>query len=229
MLDTHRHSAPTLAPPTAARHGYWVCTGCTALCAEPASAASLACPRCGTTVHRRKPSSVARCWALLIAATALYVPANLLPVTVTTSLLDTQSDTILSGIAYLWQEGSWLLAALVFVASILVPLFKLLFLSLLLISVQRRSSRSPQGRTRVYRALEFVGRWSMLDIYVITWLAALVQMKSLATITPGPGAMAFAAVVVLTMLATRSFDPRLIWDPLTPADAARAATPPTPC
>ena len=165
-------------------------------------------------VYRRKPYSVSRCWALLIAAAALYVPANLLPVTVTSSLFDTQSDTILSGIVYLWHEGSWPLAVLVFIASILVPLFKLVFLSCLLVSVQRRSARSPRGRTRVYRVLELVGRWSMLDVYVITWLAALVQIQSLATITPGPGAMAFGAVVVLTMLATRSFDPRLIWDPV---------------
>lgn len=110
------------------------------------------------------------------------------------------------------MEGSWVLALLVFVASIVVPLSKLLVLSFLLVSVQRRSSRHLLQRTRLYRMLEVVGRWSMLDIYVITWLTALVQMQSFANITPGPGAMAFGAVVVLTMRATQCFDPRLMWD-----------------
>jgi paraquat-inducible protein A len=154
----------------------------------------------------------------------MYIPANLLAVTQTSSIFESQSDTILSGIVYLWMDGSWLLAMLVFVASIVVPLFKLLGLSYLLISVHRRSRRHARRRTELYRALELIGRWSMLDVYVITWLAALVHIQTLANITPGPGAMAFGAVVVLTMLATQSFDPRLIWDAI---DAPRqSSTPP---
>lgn len=176
------------------------------------------CPRCKAALHARKPSSIARTWALLIAAYILFIPANLLPVMQTGSLFGTQSDTILSGVVYLWASGSWPLAALVFFASIVVPLFKLLFLSLLAASVQLRWNWRPRWRTRLYRMIEFIGRWSMLDIYVVTLLAALVRLQSLATIQAGPGAMAFGAVVVLTMLASMAFDPRLIWDAATPRE-----------
>ena len=123
-------------------------------------------------------------------------------------------DTILSGVVYLWETGSWAISAIVFAASIMIPLMKLISLTLLLISVQRNSSWHPEQRTRLYRLVELVGRWSMLDIYVVTLLAALVQLKSLAIVKAGPGAVAFGAVVVLTMLAAIYFDPRLIWDPL---------------
>ncbi len=198
--------------PTAARLGFWRCTACAAVCSFGKNPIHAACPRCHATVSPRTPHAIAHCWAYLMAAMALYIPANLLPVTRTSSFLGTQDDTILSGILYLWVEGSWVLALLVFVASIVVPLSKLIVLSYLLISVQRRATHLPMRRLALYRALEVVGRWSMLDIYVITFLAALVQIQSLALITPGPGAMAFGAVVVLTMLATHSFDPRLIWD-----------------
>jgi paraquat-inducible protein A len=187
------------------------------VCEAPPAASHRTCPRCGAKVHARKPDAVGRCWALLLAATALYIPANLLPVTRTRSFFGEQSDTILSGIVYLWLDGSWPLALLVFIASIVVPLSKLVILSYLLISVQRHSRHAPQHRLRLYRLLEIVGRWSMLDVYVVTLLAALVQIQALARITPGPGAVAFGAVVVLTMLATQCFDPRAIWDPLDPA------------
>ena len=130
------------------------------------------------------------------------------------SLLGSQSDTIISGVVYLWTSGSWPLAALVFFASVMVPLLKLLALSLLAVSVQRRSRWRPGERTRLFRMVEFVGRWSMLDIFVVTLLVALVNIQALAVITPGPGALAFGAVVVLTMFAALSFDPRLIWDAL---------------
>ena len=196
---------------TAASLGLWQCRACRAVCEAPRDTDTLECPRCNATVRQRLPDSVSRCWALLVAAIAMYIPANLLPVTVTSSIFDSQSDTIFSGIVYLWIEGSWPLATLVFVASMVVPLFKLLVLSYLLISVKRKSSLRPLHRTKLYRALEVIGRWSMLDVYIITWLAALVQIQALASITPGPGAMAFGSVVVLTMLATQSFDSRLIW------------------
>lgn len=198
--------------PTAARLGFWRCAACAAVCSFGHNPIDMACPRCHANVSPRTPHAIAHCWAYLLAAMALYIPANLLPVTRTSSFLGTQDDTILSGIIYLWVEGSWVLALLVFVASIVVPLSKLIVLSYLMLSVQRRATHQPMRRLALYRALEGVGRWSMLDVYVITFLAALVQIQSLALITPGPGAMAFGAVVVLTMLATHSFDPRLIWD-----------------
>lgn len=163
-------------------------------------------------MHRRKPHSLARTWAYLIAAYILIVPANLLPVMETGSLFGSKKDTILSGVEYLWVTGSWPLAIVVFIASIVVPLAKLLALTYLVLSVQRRSARLTLERTRLYRLLEFIGRWSMLDIYVITLLSGLVQLQSLATVRPEPGAVAFGAVVVLTMLAAMAFDPRLIWD-----------------
>jgi paraquat-inducible protein A len=172
------------------------------------------CPRCFAPLHFRKPDSVARTWALLIAAYIMYVPANLLPIMETGSLFGSQDDTIMSGIIFLWHSGSWDLALVVFIASIMVPLLKLLTLTLLLVTVQRRSTWLPVQRTRLYRLIELVGRWSMLDIYVVTILAALVQIGSLATIKAGPAALAFGAVVVLTMFAAMQFDPRLIWDPL---------------
>ena len=195
--------------------GFWRCHGCAAVL-EPTPQARAdgraRCPRCGATAQPRKPDSIARAWAYLLAATALYLPANLLPVTTTASLGGQQSDTIFSGIVYLWGSGSWVLALVVFVASILVPVSKLLVLSLLLISVQQRETRWLARRLQAYRVLELIGRWSMLDIFVVAMLASLVQIESLAELRPGPGAIAFGAVVVLTMLATQSFDPRLLWD-----------------
>jgi paraquat-inducible protein A len=142
----------------------------------------------------------------------LYIPANMLPVMNTSSLFGSEKDTILSGVVYLWTSGSWPLAIIVFIASIAVPMLKILAIMFLVISTQRRSVALLQQRTRIYRVVELVGRWSMLDIYVITILVALVQFNALATIQAGPAAVAFGAVVVLTMFAAMSFDPRLIWD-----------------
>lgn len=172
------------------------------------------CPRCHAPLHLRKPASLATTWALTIAAAILYIPANLLPMMTTASLLGSQQDTILSGVIFLWQSGSWPLAAVVFFASVMVPLLKILALIYLAAAAQRRSRRRLIQRTRLYRMVEFVGRWSMLDIYVITLLVALVQFQGLATIQAGPAAVAFGAVVVLTMFAAMNFDPRLIWDPV---------------
>ncbi len=178
----------------------------------PSRAAVLRCPRCGTALHPRRPRSSQRCLALLIAAAILYAPANLLPIMRTELIGGVQRDTIMSGVAYLWVSGSWLLAALVFFASVMVPLLKLIALAFLLATVRGRSRFGAMPRLRLYRLLEFVGRWSMLDIYVVTLLAALVKVRTMASITVEAGAVAFGAVVVLTMLATLQFDPRLIWD-----------------
>lgn len=199
------------AIPSAAHSGYLVCHVCNAVQLRQPSER---CVRCKARLHSRKVGSLSRCWALLIAAYALYLPANLLPIMKTDSLFGTQSDTIMSGIVFLWTGGSWGLAAIVFIASILVPLSKLGALTLLLFSVQRRWRWRALDRARLYRLIEFVGRWSMLDIYVVTILVALVQVRTFAVIAAAPGAIAFGAVVVLTMLATANFDPRLIWDPL---------------
>jgi len=172
------------------------------------------CARCGTRLHRRHPDSVGRTWAFLLAATILYIPANLLPVMYTHSLFGKEDDTIISGVVYFWTSGSPGLAAIIFIASIVVPVLKLAALALLAWTAQRRSRWQPMQRTVLYRIVEFVGRWSMLDIFVITLTVALVRFQSLAVITAGPGAMAFCAVVVLTMIAAMQFDPRLIWDPV---------------
>jgi paraquat-inducible protein A len=170
------------------------------------------CPRCGAAVHRRKADSINRTWALVITAALLYVPANLFPVMTVISLGKAQSDTILSGALYLLHHGMWPLALVVFTASVMVPLLKLISLSFLLISVQRHSGWRPVDRTRLYRITEAVGRWSMVDIYVVTILVALVSLGNLATIEAGLGAVFFGGVVVVTIFAAESFDPRLIWD-----------------
>lgn len=172
----------------------------------------LNCPRCGSKLHQRKPNSLKRTWALVIAAAVFYIPANLLPVTAVTSLGKTQTDTIMSGVIYFISSGMWPIALVIFVASIMVPMLKLIILTFLLITVQRKSAWRPKDRTRLYRITEAVGRWSMVDIYVVTILVALVNLGNLATIKAGPGAPFFAAVVVITMFAAMSFDPRLIWD-----------------
>jgi len=199
---------------TAARLGYLTCHACGLLHRASGHAHGLFCTRCGAALHTRKPNSVARAWALLIAAYVLIVPANVLPVMVSGSLFGAESDTIMSGVAFLWSDGSWLLAAILFIASIAVPFAKLGAMTFLLVSVQRRSTLAPEQRTRLYRVLEFVGRWSMIDIYVAAILTALVQFGGLMSIQAGPGAIAFGSVVVLTMFAAESFDPRLIWDPV---------------
>jgi paraquat-inducible protein A len=170
------------------------------------------CPRCGASVHYRKPNSLARAWALTITAAILYIPANVLPITITTSLGKTQTDTIMSGVIFLIAHGSWPVAVLIFFASILVPVLKILLLFCLLFSVERKSTWRPVDRTRIYRITEAIGRWSMVDIYVVTILVALVSLGELASIQAGPGAIAFGSVVVTTMFAAMAFDPRLIWD-----------------
>ena len=170
------------------------------------------CPRCGAPLHQRKTNSLTRTWALVIAAFIFYIPANVLPITVVTSLGKTQADTIMSGVIYFMLTGMWPIALVIFVASVAVPLIKLFVLSYLLISVQRKSRWRPEDRTRLYRIAEAVGRWSMVDIFVVTILVALVKLGGLATIDAGPAASYFAAVVVTTIFAAMSFDPRLIWD-----------------
>ena len=172
------------------------------------------CTRCGGALHFRKTNSLTRSWALLIASAIFYVPANLLPITKTSALGKEQADTIMSGVIYFLHHGDWPLALVIFSASVAVPFLKIIALTFLLTMAQRRSTWRPMDRTKVYRLTEMVGRWSMIDIFVVTIMVALVQLGMLATIQAGPGAMYFGIVVVLTMLAAQSFDPRLIWDPV---------------
>lgn len=202
---------------TAASEGYLICHGCYRLNHAGPQVAEPACARCGTALHARIPASIARTWAYLIAAVVLYIPANMLPVMESGSLFLSQTDTIWSGVVYLWTTGSWVLAAIVFTASIVIPAAKLLSLTWLLIAAQRRSTRNPLRRAKLYRATAYIGRWSMVDIFVGATLVGLVQFKAFASIVPGPGAVFFGAVVVLTMLASASFDPRLTWDAVDPA------------
>jgi paraquat-inducible protein A len=197
-------------PVTARSLGLVRCHDCSLL----AAAHLQTCPRCGAHLHLRKPDSLGRTTALVLAALILYLPANLLPITVTTAIGTRQADTILSGVIYFMQTGSWEIASVIFIASVFVPLAKLVILVLLLVSVRFRWRWRPRDRTVLYRLTELVGRWSMVDIYVVTILVALVRLGAVATIEAGPAAVYFAAVVVLTMFAAESFDPRLIWDVL---------------
>ena len=188
------------------------CHSCSLLCRIPIQDGHYNCPRCQASLHIRKTNSIHRTWALLIAAGILYFPANIFPVTLTGALGHEQADTILSGVIYFLFSGSWHIALIIFFASIIVPVMKLIILAYLLISVQKKVTWKPEDRTRLYRITEAFGRWSMVDIYVVTILVSLVQLGPLANITAGPGAVYFAGVVVITMFAARSFDPRLIWD-----------------
>lgn len=200
------------AAPTALQRGLWTCHTCGLL--QKPGGAHPQCVRCGSDVHDRKPHSIQRAWALLIASFILYIPANVLPIMETRSILGEQSDTIMSGVVYLATHGSWPIALVIFFASVMVPLAKMFALVLLLVTTQRRSRWRLSERTQLYRVVEFVGRWSMVDVYVVAILVALVQLGPLASISPAPGAIAFGAVVVLTMFAAECFDPRLMWDAL---------------
>lgn len=200
-------------PITGRSLGLLVCLDCRAT-VRGVKAVHLRCPRCHARLHERKPHSLAITTALVIGAAVLYIPANVLPVMNTRTIIDDERDTIMSGVLVLLQSGSWPIALLVFIASIVVPLLKILALGVLLYSAWRRSPRRRLQHSALYRMIEFIGRWSMLDIYAISLLATLVQVQSFASIIVGWGAWAFGAVVVLTLLATRAFDERLLWDTL---------------
>ncbi|MBZ9538261.1 PqiA/YebS family transporter subunit [Modicisalibacter tunisiensis] len=169
------------------------------------------CRRCGEHLHARLPNSLQRTWALIIAASFMYLPANLYPIMVTTHLGEAHPSTIIGGVVQLWQMGSYPVALVIFIASVLVPVGKLLALGWLCFALRHRAGRFRMTRTRLYRLTELIGRWSMVDVFVVAILVALIRAGALMSITPGPAALAFAAVVVLTMLAAISFDPRLLW------------------
>ncbi|NVE91083.1 paraquat-inducible protein A [Vreelandella titanicae] len=170
------------------------------------------CIRCHEKLHQRLPNSLQRTWALLGASAIMYIPANIYPIMTTTSLGNSSPSTIIGGVVQLIQMGSWPIAAVIFIASVIVPVGKLVALTWLCLVVKRSSALNAQSRTRLYRLTEFIGRWSMVDVFVVAILVALIRAGSLMSITPGPASLAFGAVVVLTMLAAMTFDPRLIWD-----------------
>ena len=192
--------------------GILICTECHELNKQEPDADEQLCTRCGALIHARRPNSLTRTWALLITAAILYIPANLLPIMTVNSLGQGEPSTIMAGVIQLVQHGMFPIAAVVFIASILVPTFKLVGIGLLLFSVQRHQPLSAQQRIVMYRFIEFIGRWSMLDIFVIAILVAVVNFGRLASVEANLGAAAFASVVILTMLAAVTFDPRLIWD-----------------
>ncbi|KRP53128.1 paraquat-inducible protein A [Pseudomonas poae] len=192
--------------------GILVCTECHELNTQEPDTDEQTCTRCGALIHPRRPNSLARTWALLVTAAILYIPANLLPIMTVNSLGQGEPSTIMAGVIQLVQHGMFPIAAVVFIASILVPTFKLVGIGLLLFSVQRHQPLSAQQRIVMYRFIEFIGRWSMLDIFVIAILVAVVNFGRLASVEANLGAAAFASVVILTMLAAVTFDPRLIWD-----------------
>lgn len=215
MADTAR-SAPDADLPVGSRLRLYSCPTCgrVSQLVHPAAPGSgpLECPRCGTDLHHRLPGSLQRTWAYLIAASVLYIPANLLPIMSTSSVFEGETrHTILGGIEELRSSGDWLLAAIVFIASIAVPMLKIGALLLLVVTAQRRSRWKQLERAQLYRMIEAVGHWSMLDIFVVVLLVGTIRFGPLAGVLPEPGLLAFGAVVVLTMLAAGSFDPRLIW------------------
>jgi len=202
----------SLAASSAMQVGLQSCGGC-GLVSRPAPNEEVGrCPRCDEALAFRKPASLQRTWAYVIAAAVCYIPANVLPVLNTTTATGTSSDTILQGVVLLWSPTGWPLSLIVLIASIMIPSAKIIALGYLLITVQRGSAKNNEQRVRVYRTVEFIGRWSMVDVFVDTFTAALIQLQPLMSVEPGPGLVFFAAVVVLTMLAAESFDPRLIWD-----------------
>jgi paraquat-inducible protein A len=197
---------------SAARLGFVLCGACGLLSkyADPAEPGY--CPRCGKALEVRRRQTIQRTWALLIAAAICYIPANLMPVMNTTMPAYAEKDTIMNGVILLYTSGSWPLALIVLIASVIIPLAKIVTLAYLLVTIQFRQPESQRERIRIYRFVEIIGRWSMLDVFVVTFVVALVQLQPLMSVEPGAGVIFFAAVVVLTMFAAEQFDPRLIWD-----------------
>jgi paraquat-inducible protein A len=180
-------------------------------CGEVQPAQRGYCRFCRQSLHAGRGRNLQTTWSLLLTALILYLPANLLPIMSTTQLGKSTDATIVSGVVLLWQHGSYLVAAIIFIASIVVPLAKFLALLLLCLGQGSSSVVSPDQHIRIYRWTEFVGRWSMVDVFVVGFLAALIQMGNLLAIRPGPAALAFAGMVLFTMLAANSIDPREFW------------------
>lgn len=207
--------------PRAAASGLAACHTCGRV--SPVSLGK--CPRCGTPLHLRKSNSVRTTVALMAAASALYIPANILPIMTVIELGDVSTNTIVSGIRTFWRQGAYPIALVIFIASIMIPLLKMVALGWLCLAASGKLKPAPRMLGKVYWFTELLGRWSMIDIFVVGILVSLVQLGNYMTITPGPGALAFAGVVVLTMLAAMSFDPRLLWDRLALHEADSSPNP----
>lgn len=201
-----------VSPLSAMQQGLQRCEACGLLSYPLAGAIEGRCPRCAEPTVFRKAGSIQHTWAYLIGAAICYIPANVLPVLTTTTAAGSSSDTILQGVVLLWSPAGWPLSIIVLVASIIIPSAKILAMAYLLITTQRGSIKNNGQRIRLYRIISFIGRWSMVDVFVDTFTAALIQLQPLMSVEPAPGLVFFAAVVVLTMLAVESFDQRLIWD-----------------
>lgn len=193
---------------TAASQGLCSCH----MCLKLFSSSLHHCPRCNSAAHSRKPDSMQRTLALLVTATLLYIPANMLPIMITEQFGQSIESTILGGVILLIDMGSLPIAAIIFIASIVIPLGKLIAMFYLCWSVQRGVCHSATQRTRLYRLVEFIGKWSMIDVFVVALLVALIHLNGLAIVRPGTATLAFCAVVITSILAAESFDPRLIWD-----------------
>lgn len=196
---------------TAASRGLGLCKACH--CLQPCQADSAThCLRCGASVSIRKPHSLILTWFFLVLAMLLLIPANTLPMMSLLMFGRGEPSTIIGGVALLVHHGIYAIAAVVFIASFVVPIFKITCIVVLLLSVQLRWSMSRVTRTRAYRLVEFLGRWSMLDVFVVAVLVGLVRLGQVVSVEPGMGIMSFGIAVILTMLSSMSFDPRLIWD-----------------
>ncbi|MHC8354078.1 paraquat-inducible protein A [Pseudomonas sp. LB3P81] len=197
-------------PPVASELNLCLCHSCGMACdmtGEPHE-----CERCGAPLHRRKTNALTRTWAYLLTSLVFYIPANLLPVMNTKMVGNGADSTIMGGVLDFWHHGAWDIALIIFIASIAVPGVKFVALTLLLVTVQRDSQWARKERSQMYRFVELIGYWSMLDVIVVALVASLVKFQDLADIEPRAGILFFGLVVVFTMLSAMSFDPRLIWD-----------------
>ncbi len=195
---------------TAASRGLAVCHTCCKL----VPAAEHECPRCGSAVHLRTTNSLQRTLSLLITASILFIPANVYPIMITEALGTEDISTIIGGVVLLIKLGSIPVALVIFIASVIVPLAKLAAMYYLVWSVSNLPHRGHRPRTKLYLAAEFIGKWSMIDVFVVAILVALVHLGGLIVIQPGIAAYSFAGVVLITMVAAENFDPRLMWDQL---------------
>ncbi|OSM95024.1 MULTISPECIES: paraquat-inducible protein A [Lonsdalea] len=201
------------SPIRAGQLGVIGCPLCRLVCkSERTSSTPARCPRCHTRLHPRRPASISRSWALLIAAIIFYIPANVLPVMYTSLFGHGSESTILAGVIDFWKAGSYGIALLIFAASVVIPCIKFLALGVLLISARRRSAVARLERAKLYRLTEIIGYWSMLDVFVVAAVSALVKFQTLSDVEPRSGILYFGLVVILTMLSAMNFDPRLIWD-----------------
>lgn len=181
-------------------------------CGQVHAQTDVRCRRCAAVLHSRKPDSLQKVWAWLIAGIITFIPANVYPMLITNTLVENSQSTIIGGVVDLVHYGAYGIATIVFVASIVIPVWKFAAIAYLAISIQRKSTLKTHQRHRLFEAVEFIGRWSMIDVFVVAILSALVQLDAVASINPGIAAANFALSVVFTMLSAQSFDARMIWD-----------------